>query len=148
MLLPRAPYVIEDFIGYDYIGAPWHDKPTSKGGNGGLSLRRVRSMIDVCRRFPFPKGRGVNEDVYFSRKKLLFAPRLLSVRFSFESIFVADQHSFGCHKPWNSLSPETWRLVCENMPEVRILASLQLLILKPPENSDIFEEPKKRGEEK
>ena len=42
-------------LGYDYIGAPWLRSPDTphiveeKVGNGGFSLRRVRSFLDVLR---------------------------------------------------------------------------------------------------
>lgn len=39
---------INDYLEYDWIGAPWN--PTGRfGGNGGLSLRRVSAMIEVLR---------------------------------------------------------------------------------------------------
>ncbi|PKS10210.1 hypothetical protein jhhlp_001960 [Lomentospora prolificans] len=39
---------LNDFLEYDWIGAPW--SPNGRwGGNGGLSLRRVSTMIDVLR---------------------------------------------------------------------------------------------------
>lgn len=39
---------LNDFLEYDWIGAPW--RPSGRwGGNGGLSLRRVSTMIDVLR---------------------------------------------------------------------------------------------------
>lgn len=40
---------LNDFLGYDWVGAPWN--PDGRyGGNGGLSLRRVNA-ID---KFPTP----------------------------------------------------------------------------------------------
>ncbi|KAM0324357.1 hypothetical protein ACHAQA_008138 [Verticillium albo-atrum] len=39
---------INDFLEYDWIGAPWN--PAGRwGGNGGLSIRRVSAMIDILR---------------------------------------------------------------------------------------------------
>ncbi|KAL8751712.1 MAG: hypothetical protein Q9184_005980 [Pyrenodesmia sp. 2 TL-2023] len=39
---------LDDWLDYDWVGAPWH--PSSRyGGNGGLSLRRVSSIIQVLR---------------------------------------------------------------------------------------------------
>ncbi|ROW14454.1 hypothetical protein VPNG_03880 [Cytospora leucostoma] len=39
---------LNDFLNYDWIGAPWN--PGSRfGGNGGLSLRRVSAILDVLR---------------------------------------------------------------------------------------------------
>jgi hypothetical protein len=39
---------INDFLEYDWIGAPWN--PGGRwGGNGGLSIRRVSAIIDILR---------------------------------------------------------------------------------------------------
>ncbi|OHW92113.1 hypothetical protein CSPAE12_09123 [Colletotrichum incanum] len=39
---------INDYLEYDWIGAPWN--PGGRwGGNGGLSIRRVSAMIDILR---------------------------------------------------------------------------------------------------
>lgn len=39
---------LNDYLDYDWIGAPWH--PNARfGGNGGLSLRRVSSIIEILR---------------------------------------------------------------------------------------------------
>ncbi|KAH7232277.1 uncharacterized protein BKA55DRAFT_598276 [Fusarium redolens] len=37
---------IDEFLGYDYVGAPW-DTRGLYGGNGGLSIRRVSSIISI-----------------------------------------------------------------------------------------------------
>lgn len=37
---------LNEYLEYDWIGAPW-SKQSRWGGNGGLSLRRVSAMIDV-----------------------------------------------------------------------------------------------------
>lgn len=48
MLCANSPHNINDFLEYDWIGAPWN--PGGRwGGNGGLSIRRVSAMIDVLR---------------------------------------------------------------------------------------------------
>ncbi|KAF5008847.1 hypothetical protein FDECE_4871 [Fusarium decemcellulare] len=39
---------MDDFLGYDYVGAPWNTR-ARYGGNGGLSIRRVSRIIDVLR---------------------------------------------------------------------------------------------------
>ena len=44
----NARLTLNDFLDFDWIGAPW--APDGRfGGNGGLSLRRVSTMIDVLR---------------------------------------------------------------------------------------------------
>jgi hypothetical protein len=56
---------IEDFIKWDYIGAPWKEIYISPNnvGNGGFSLRTRQTMLDVIDKIPyyFP------EDIYFSQ---------------------------------------------------------------------------------
>ncbi|KAI0014065.1 hypothetical protein F4779DRAFT_636808 [Xylariaceae sp. FL0662B] len=39
---------LNDFLDYDWVGAPW-DPSGRFGGNGGLSLRRVSAIVDVLR---------------------------------------------------------------------------------------------------
>ena len=62
---------IEDFLHYDYVGAPWaYSNHTEFSdlefdiGNGGLSLRRKSVMIEILKQNPPDKE--VNEDLYFS----------------------------------------------------------------------------------
>lgn len=89
---------IEEFLMYDYCGAPWTFQ--QHGGNGGLSLRNVQKMIDVIEEFPY-QGASVHgyEDVYFSNHidkvggKL--APREVNAKFSCEAIFSLG--TFGYH---------------------------------------------------
>ncbi|TDZ24309.1 hypothetical protein Cob_v003204 [Colletotrichum orbiculare MAFF 240422] len=48
MLCANSKYNINDYLEYDWIGAPWN--PGGRwGGNGGLSIRRVSAMIDILR---------------------------------------------------------------------------------------------------
>jgi hypothetical protein len=39
---------LDEWLEYDWVGAPW-GLDSHHGGNGGLSLRRVSSMIEVLR---------------------------------------------------------------------------------------------------
>ena len=48
-------------LGYDWYGAPWPHIGNNVG-NGGLSLRKVKTMLDVCSKHPYKK---MNEDVWF-----------------------------------------------------------------------------------
>lgn len=48
ILCANSKLNLNDFLDYDWMGAPWH--PNGRwGGNGGLSIRRVSTMIDVLR---------------------------------------------------------------------------------------------------
>lgn len=98
-------------LGYDYIGAPWlygqFAYMNGKGryyyvGNGGLSLRRVKSHLDVLQRYKIETG--IMEDVFFSsRDELRVAPIEVALCFAFETnvrkCFARnnEQLPFGCH---------------------------------------------------
>jgi hypothetical protein len=41
------PALLDAFMDFDYVGAPWKN---GKVGNGGLSLRRRSKMIEICER--------------------------------------------------------------------------------------------------
>lgn len=48
ILCANARRNLNDFLDYDWIGAPWN--PAARfGGNGGLSIRRVSAIVDVLR---------------------------------------------------------------------------------------------------
>lgn len=88
---------IEDFLEYDYVGAPW--KFQLHGGNGGLSLRNPQSMIKVIESIKYDPSRHGNEDVYFTNHLELsgskLAPREICSKFSCESIF--KMNTLGYH---------------------------------------------------
>jgi hypothetical protein len=113
---------IEDFLYFDYIGAPWlASKNDNKScvGNGGLSLRTKDVMIKIINTI------GINEtkynsstleyikntnsfvppeDVYFTKNMEdyrlgILADRNIASKFSTESIF---NDSFGGHNFWTS----------------------------------------------
>jgi hypothetical protein len=88
---------VEDFLRYDYIGAPCGRFDEQYIANGGLSLRTRRVMLDcLSRRRPQP---GVPEDVFFTqavREIGAAMPDLpTAVRFSVESLYTT--HPFGVH---------------------------------------------------
>jgi len=89
---------IEEFLEWDYVGAPWRFQ--QHGGNGGLSLRSKEAMIKVIKAHPW---RGMlldgNEDLYFCNRMkemgLNMAPREVCSKFSVETIFTLG--SLGYH---------------------------------------------------
>lgn len=97
---------INDFLEYDYVGAPWID---GKIGNGGLSLRKKSKMleiIDKCgdRKYnDHTKLHLHNEDAFFSLscndKVNLKIPSFDDAKkFSIETVY--NNESFGIHKCW------------------------------------------------
>ncbi|KAJ2905199.1 hypothetical protein MKZ38_006105 [Zalerion maritima] len=78
---------LNDFLEYDWVGAPWN--PNGRfGGNGGLSLRRVSAIIEILRNQERIDG-SEPEDVWLTdrlghRPGSLLANGTLSLAFSGE----------------------------------------------------------------
>lgn len=110
----------EEFLQFDYIGAPWlHLAGEHLVGNGGFSLRSLRLLrvmqdpavvanhpedICICRTYR----------EYLQERGMRFAPATLAERFAVENDFLTSA-SFGFHSPRHLpqvLDPErTLRLV-------------------------------------
>lgn len=96
----------EEFLEYDFIGAPF---PTGEVGNGGFSLRS-HAFLRASSTLPEP---DIAEDAYlcqFNRPHLeslgmKFAPLEIAQRFSFEHPVEGHpwdpKDSFGFHGSWN-----------------------------------------------
>lgn len=119
--------IINNFLQYDYVGAPWiwnsNLKDTDKtGGNGGLSLRKKSKMLEIIRNC---KYNNENEDGYFSNSCLnnLNLPTFQEAKqFSVETVF--NEKSFGVHKPWHYMSPESLKIIEKNCPTLDKLIEL------------------------
>jgi hypothetical protein len=94
--------LINIYIKYDYVGAPWRDRNI---GNGGLSLRRKTKMLEIIDKC---KYNNEPEDVYFG----LSCPNIYRNIPSFEEAknfsveMVYNDISFGVHKPWLHLKKQ------------------------------------------
>lgn len=67
ILCSRSEQSIEDWVGFDWVGAPWNDNVVSLGGNGGLSMRKISSMLTITRdQVNKREDNGLPEDVFFS----------------------------------------------------------------------------------
>ena len=108
ILCSLSPWKVHDFLEYDYIGAPWIDRFYGMDvGNGGLSLRKVKTMIHIIKTFPL-EGRYENEDIYFAQgvydlaKQKKFPVRIppvhVAAKFSYEAGALPRVASFGVHK--------------------------------------------------
>jgi len=105
---------IDKFIGYDYVGAPWHPDQKNMpryGGNGGFRLvRRSSSVASISGATPLiskmrgvaPGRQRVHEDEAFV--KLLhdmngsFPDREAAASFAVETVMHPDPCAI--HKPW------------------------------------------------
>lgn len=100
---------IDDFLQFDYIGAPWPQFDDGNTvGNGGFSLRSKR-LLNVCRGLPL--GAGEAEDVAICRTHrarlekdhgLRFAPESLARRFAYERTDRRGSE-FGFHGVFNMM---------------------------------------------
>lgn len=89
---------IEEFLEYDYIGAPY-DHIDFPAMNGGFSLRTKSVMMDIVKKFPYNVSIHGNEDLYFSTRVPLVGGKLptkeIAQKFSVETIFSLG--SLGYH---------------------------------------------------
>ena len=111
---------INEFLNYDYVGAPW-SSDSNHVGNGGLSLRRKSKMIEIIEKEDEYR-RQLPEDVFFaqSTKTHLNKPDPYeATKFSIEN-WLGCGVSFGCHKPWTYLQD-----YCNKHPEIVELYALQ-----------------------
>ena len=104
---------INDYLDYDYVGAPWpHDSFTTVG-NGGLSLRRKSAIIRVFKEYDISQAPlelkpefldQVPEDVYFSYGLTYLQGNVPSweeaMKFSVESI--PYDNPIGMHQMWHA----------------------------------------------
>jgi hypothetical protein len=100
MIFEKNKDRINDFLKYDYVGAPWKHHQ-NQVGNGGFSLRRKSKMIEIIEKEPKPQCPHFPEDFFFSfpRNVSLYKPSYEEAKyFAFESEFYTD--CFGSHQPW------------------------------------------------
>jgi len=123
---------IQQFMEYDYIGAPWsqHNNDNIEGvGNGGFSLRSKSVMLKVIdcvypndikpnsstEKYMKIKGiYSIPEDVYFSKSILDFnlgkvANQEIARKFSIETIY--EENAFGGHQFWLSNNSVNWNKI-------------------------------------
>lgn len=116
----------DDFLGYDYIGAPWPWHNENNVGNGGFSLRS-RRLIELVSRDDFEFNEDLNEDENIARYNrsqlesygIRFADVGTAARFSHERE-AGRKDSFGFHGLFNIpfyLDWQSTRLYIEKIPD-------------------------------
>jgi len=116
----QAAYNLQEFLQYDFIGAPWPHLKELGSGNGGLSLRSKSCMLKVLDNY----ARDENEDVFYSRKMKLVgchvAPIEIAAKFSVE-LWYLDRRPLGLHKAYRYLNPQDQSELKRVCPEMRAL---------------------------
>ena len=127
---------INDFLKYDYVGAPW---PKSMGvlgkmvvGNGGLSLRKKSKMMELLKYkkkaiFPNKYGKYIAEDQFFCgyyvKEVELFKPTFIkAMDFSVEAVY--SEAPFGIHKLWSGLNNRQINILITKYPDIKTLIEL------------------------
>ena len=102
MICPEYKSYINDFLKYDYVGAPWKHLNNTIG-NGGLSLRRKSKMLEIIKKCPY--NGMLNEDLFFTKEcpeiDRYFPKWEDAKHFSTETIY--EDKSFGLHQLWQNL---------------------------------------------
>ncbi len=101
---------IDEFLKYDYIGAPWRKpKENQWVGNGGLSLRTVSKMLEICKNNKVREQ--IWEDIYFVKhmKGERVADIETAMKFSMEDVF--SPNPLGVHNPIRHITPEQLKKV-------------------------------------
>lgn len=117
----------DEFLQYDYIGAPWWLEGHCVVGNGGFSIRSKKLLEVLESDASIPRPAGVPEDwlicvdcrEHLEKRGLKFAPVDVARRFSFEAnerdgVVWTDQFGFHGLK-WTDISRWT-----QEHPEYRI----------------------------
>ena len=115
---------INDFLKFDYIGAPWlkSQKINSKNvGNGGFSLRTKKCMIDVINKIPhniFVLESPIKDNIYLHNEDVYFTTNMIKYNIGkvadyntaklFSSETIHENNSLGGHNFW--LSDKNWKL--------------------------------------
>jgi hypothetical protein len=98
---------VDDFIEFDYVGAPWCIKWMGmlEIGNSGLSMRNVDKMLEIVKHCPRHtidnRYMLINNDIYFSYWCIMKNVKIPSIeearKFSVETIYY--ENPCGTHKP-------------------------------------------------
>jgi hypothetical protein len=119
---------VDDYLKWDYVGAPWQhtlqisfQAGKAIGMNGGLSLRNLKKMIDVCKERSILKAQLENEDgwICFKNHDMLILPTLQEAfMFSVETCWPGEYIPTGMHATYKFQSEE------------RIIKCLDLVIME------------------
>jgi hypothetical protein len=123
MINPNHKDLLEKFLQYDYVGAPW-PWDHLKVGNGGFSLRKRSKMLHIIN--TTERYTGAYEDQYFSVGSKLARPYKPShteaMEFSIEQVY--SPKSFAIHNAWKYLRDHVEQM-CKDCPGLETLMSLQ-----------------------
>ena len=103
---------IENYLNYDFIGAPWDNcKSYYQSGNGGFSLRKKSIILKILQN-NLTKKILLNEDIFYGQELIKIKANLptidISKKFAVETIYYNDP--IAVHKFWHYLEENTSNL--------------------------------------
>lgn len=125
IICSKSWQTVDDFFGYDFIGAPI-DPKYGEGYNGGLSLRNPGLFLNITRTASFEESGMEFEDQWFYKElkakvadgSAVLPSEDMALAFSVESIYYDSP--LGYHQPerWQKAHMDE---IEERCPEVRML---------------------------
>ncbi len=99
----------DDYLEFDYVGAPWWYKDGMNVGNGGFCLRSTKFMRFVRdHRDQFPCATDLDDDLYCRKYRpslqhygFEWAPEPIAQAFAFEVVKPESPKTFGFHAVYN-----------------------------------------------
>jgi len=92
----------DEFLNYDFIGAPWWYTDGMNVGNGGFSLRSTKFMRYVRKhRDRFPCTNALDDDLYCRKYRI----QLQAEGFNWAPVSVASNFAFECVQPSEDVKP-------------------------------------------
>ena len=122
IILKENKHILDYFLKYDYVGAPWRDEVV---GNGGLSLRRKSKMLKIINKYD---AGDKNEDEFFSRQNGVSLNRPSfedATKFSVETVFY--ESPFGIHNCYNKnyLTEDNLNFLMDKYPIIKELKEIK-----------------------
>lgn len=121
------------YFKYDYIGAPWVESNQwckYNAGNGGFSLRKIKSCIRVCEKYrnvEFSKIPRGNEDGFFcNQESFIYPPINSELHKAFSVERVKYKHPVGCHQLYlnTSMTLTEWKDILNYMRETLLKSKI------------------------
>jgi hypothetical protein len=139
---------LDDWVdkAYDFVGAPWN--PDVFGGNGGLSLRRVSSIVKALQNETRPPNYFLWEDRWLNDHLKALPPPAISKQFSVESVWYERPIGYHLRGSGKLLDGSVWlnatrrRHIFRYCPETKLI--LGNMNLEPAD--DVKREQKEKDE--
>ncbi len=110
-----------EYFNYSYTGAPLNSNFNichyvgRVVQNGGFSLRKIESTIDICKKYKYDKNKNIAEDVFFCQNISIdkLCPTELAKKFSVEHVYNSDP--IGHHQTYRFQKIEDIKKWCLNV---------------------------------